>query len=89
MRGDVALNVFDAMILKREMQKNCSIDVKILDTSKDGLVLRIMENMVDKESLELISDFVNQHKLNILLDNGVYFISKKILYPYQQIYLSE
>jgi len=83
------LNVFDAMILKREMQKNCSIDVKILDTSKDGLVLRIMENMVDKESLELISDFVNQHKLNILLDNGVYFISKKILSPYQQVYLSE
>jgi hypothetical protein len=83
------LNVFDAMILKREMQKNCSIDVKILDTSKDGLVLRIMENMVDEESLELISDFVNQHKLNILLDNGVYFISTKILRPYQQIYLSE
>jgi hypothetical protein len=89
LRGDVTLNVFDAMILKREMQKNCSIDVKILDTSKDGLVLRIMENMVDKESLEIISDFVNQHKLNILLDNGVYFISTKILCPYQQTYLSE
>ena len=31
-----------------------------------------MENMVDKQSLELLSHFVNQHKLNILLDNGVY-----------------
>lgn len=77
------------MILKREVQKNCSVDVKIVDTSKDGLVLRIMENMVDKESLELLSDFVNQHKLNILLDNGVYFISQKILCPYQPTYLSE
>ena len=89
MRGDVALNVFDAMILKREMQTNCSVDVKILDTSKNGLILRIMENAVDGISLELIRDFVNQHKLNILLDNGVYFISKESLSPYEPVYLSE
>lgn len=89
MRGDVTLNVFDAMILKREMQTNCSVDVKILDTSKNGLILRIMENTVDGISLELIRDFVNQHKLNILLDNGVYFISKESLSPYEPVYLSE
>ena len=89
MRGDVTLNVFDAMILKREMQTNCSVDVKILDTSKNGLILRIMENTVDGISLELIIDFVNQHKLNILLDNGVYFISKESLSPYEPVYLSE
>ena len=89
MRGDVTLNVFDAMILKREMQTNCSVDVKILDTSKNGLILRIMENTVDGISLELIRDFVSQHKLNILLDNGVYFISKESLSPYEPVYLSE
>ena len=89
MRGDVTLNVFDAMILKREMQTNCRVDVKILDTSKNGLILRIMENAVDGISLELIRDFVNQHKLNILLDNGVYFISKESLSPYEPVYLSE
>ena len=89
MRGDVTLNVFDAMILKREMQTNCRVDVKILDTSKNGLILRIMENTVDGISLELIRDFVNQHKLNILLDNGVYFISKESLSPYEPVYLSE
>ena len=83
------MNVFDAMILKREMQTNCSVDVKILDTSKNGLILRIMENTVDGISLELIRDFVNQHKLNILLDNGVYFISKESLSPYEPVYLSE
>jgi hypothetical protein len=77
------------MILKREMQTNCSVDVKILDTSKNGLILRIMENTVDGISLELIRDFVNQHKLNILLDNGVYFISKESLSPYEPVYLSE
>jgi hypothetical protein len=89
LRGDVTLNVFDAMILKREMQTNCSVDVKILDTSKNGLILRIMENTVDGISLELIRDFVNQHKLNILLDNRVYFISKESLSPYEPVYLSE
>ena len=89
MRGDIILNVFDAMILKREMQTNCSVDVKILDTSKNGLILRIMENTVDGISLELIRDFVSQHKLNILLDNGVYFISKESLSPYEPVYLSE
>ena len=83
------MNVFDAMILKREMQTNCRVDVKILDTSKNGLILRIMENTVDGISLELIRDFVNQHKLNILLDNGVYFISKESLSPYEPVYLSE
>ena len=71
------------------MQTNCSVDVKILDTSKNGLILRIMENTVDGISLELIRDFVSQHKLNILLDNGVYFISKESLSPYEPVYLSE
>ena len=83
------MKLFDAMILKREMRRNCSVDAKILDTPKDGLVLRIMEKTVDKKAFELLSGFVNKHKLNILLDNGVYFISKKNLRPYQPTYLSE
>ena len=89
MVGDVALKIFDAMILKRKIGTSCNIDVKILETSKDGLVLRIMENIVSKNSLELITDFVNQHKLNILLDSGAYFISTQILAPSEPNYLSE
>jgi hypothetical protein len=80
--------MFDAMILKREIVKNCDIDVKILETFKDGLVLRI-ENMVNRTSLVLLTDFVNQHQLNILLDNDVYFISNEILEPYEPPYSSE
>jgi hypothetical protein len=87
--GDVTLKMFDAMILKREIGTSCNIDVKILETLEDGLVLRIMENIVNSNSLELITDFVNKHNLNILLDNGVYFISKQILAPSEPIYLSE
>lgn len=89
MVGDVTLRMFDAMILKRKIGTSCNIDAKIIETSKDGLVLRIMENIVNKNSLTLISDFVNQLKLNILLDNGVYFISSQLLVPSEPNYLSE
>ena len=81
--------MFDAMILKREIGKECKLDVQILETSNDGLVLRLMENIVNRNSLEFITDFVNKHDLKIILDNGVYFISEQILTPSEPIYLSE
>jgi hypothetical protein len=76
------------MILKREIVRNYNVDVKILETFKDGLVLRI-ENMVNRASLALITDFVRKNQLNMLLDNDVYFISKEILAPSEPSYLSE
>ena len=88
MVGDEELKMFDAMILKREIVRNYNIDVKILETFKDGLVLRI-ENMVNGTSLALITDFVSKNQLNMLLDNDVYFISKEILAPSEPTYLSE
>jgi len=89
MVGDVTLKMYDAMVLKREIGTSCNLEAKILETLKDGLVLRIMENMVDENSLEAINDFVNKHELNMLFDNGVYFISNQILAPSEAIYLSE
>jgi hypothetical protein len=89
MVGDVTLKIYDAMVLKREIGTSCKIDAKILETLKDGFVLRIMENTVDESSLEAITDFVNKHELNMLFDNGVYFISNQILAPSEPIYLSE
>ena len=80
--------MFDAMILKREIVRNCNIEVKIIETLKDGLVLRI-ENVVNRISLGLITDFVNKHQLNMLLENDVYFISNENLAPIEQTYLSE
>jgi len=80
--------MFDAMILKREIERNYNLEVKILETFKDGLVLRI-ENMVNRASLALITDFVDKHHLNMLLENDVYFISNEILAPLEPIYLSE
>jgi len=81
--------MFDAMILKREMGKSCNVDVKILETLKDGLILRIMENIINKNSLVLVTDFVNKHKLNMLFDNGVYFISNQLIAPSEPTFLSE
>jgi hypothetical protein len=89
MAGNVTLKMYDAMVLKREIGASCNLDAKILETLKDGLVLRIMENMVNDNSLEVITDFVNKHELNMLFDNGVYFISNQILAPSEPIYLSE
>jgi hypothetical protein len=86
--GDEELKMFDAMILKREMVRNCNIDVRILETFKDGLVLTV-ENIVSSDSLVLMSDFVNKHRLNMLYESGVYFISKEILVPSELTYLSE
>jgi hypothetical protein len=83
------MKMYDAMVLKREIGTSCKIDAKILETLKEGFVLRIMENSVNQSSLEAITDFVKKHKLNILFDNGVYFISNQILAPSDQIYLSE
>ena len=76
-------------MLKREIRTNCNLDAKILETLKDGFVLRIMEKMVNENSLEAITDFVNKHELNMLFDDGVYFISNQILAPSEPIYLSE
>ena len=81
--------MFDAMILKREMGRSCNVDVKILETMRDGLILRITENIINKNSLVLITDFVNKHKLNMLFDNGVYFISNQLIAPSEPTFLSE
>jgi hypothetical protein len=86
--GDEELKLFDAMILKREMARNCNTDVRILETFKEGLVLQV-ENVVNGISLALISDFVNKHRLNMLYDSGVCLISEELLAPLERTYLSE
>jgi hypothetical protein len=80
------MKMFDAMILKRDLLKDCQLDVQILETSNDGLVLRFMERPISLEILEIIDDFMEKHNLNILFDDGVYFISEQILAPLAPMY---
>ena len=67
------------MLFKREIGTSCSLDVKMLDTLNDGLVLSIEQNLVNSNALVYIKDFVNQHKLSLLLDSERYFISTTAL----------
>jgi len=69
------------MLFKREIGINCSLDVKMLDTLNDGIVLSIEQNLVDNNNLLFLTDFVSQHKLSLLLDSERYFISTNVLSP--------
>ena len=72
------------MVFKREIGSGCSLDVKMLDTINDGIILSIDQNLVDRNNLVFITAFVSQHKLNLLLDSERYFISSNTLSAYPQ-----
>ena len=78
------LKISEAMIYKRKIGSGCSLNVKMLDTIKDGIVLSIEQHLVNSNALEFITDFVNQHKLSLLLDSEHYFISSNVLKPFVQ-----
>jgi len=80
------LKTFEAMLFKREIGSSCSLDVKMLDTINDGFALSIDQNLVKSNNLSFITDFVNQHKLSLLLDDERYFISTNALTPSSQYF---
>jgi hypothetical protein len=75
------MKIFEAMVFKREIGASSSLDVKILETSKDGIVLTLEESAVSRDDLVYIKDFVSQHNLSLLLDSDCYFISTQCLKP--------
>jgi len=76
------MKMFEAMVFKREIGTNCSLDIEMLDTINDGIVLSIDKNSVNSNNLMFITNFVSQHKLSLLLDSERYFISSNALAPY-------
>jgi hypothetical protein len=80
------MKIFEAMVYKREIGANFSLEVKMLDTINDGFVLTIEKELVNSNGLLLITDFVNQHKLSLLLDSERYFISTNVLTPSSQYF---
>ncbi len=78
------MKIFEAMVFKRAIATSCSLTVKMLDTITDGIVLSIDESLVSSDELSFITDFVNQHKLSLLLDSERYFISTNALTPSAQ-----
>jgi hypothetical protein len=75
------MKIFEAMVLKREIGTSCSLDVKMLDTVNDGIVLIFDQSAVGSHDLVYIKDFVTQHNLSLLLDSECYFISTNVLKP--------
>ncbi len=67
------------MVFKRQIGESCSLDVKMLDTRNEGFVLTIEQSLVSSDELLSMKDFVNQHKLSLLLDSERYFISTNTL----------
>ena len=79
--GKGKMKIFEAMVFKREIGASCSLDVKMLDTLKDGIVLTFEQSAVNHDALLYIKDFVSQHNLSLLLDSDCYFISTNLLKP--------
>jgi hypothetical protein len=75
------MKIFEAMVFKREIGSSSSLDVKMLDTGKDGIVLTFEQSAVNSDDLIYIKDFVSQHNLSLLLDSDCYFISTQTLQP--------
>ena len=75
------MKIFEAMVFKREIGSSSSLDVKMLDTVKDGIVLTFEQSAVNSDDLIYIRDFVSQHNLSLLLDSDCYFISTQALQP--------
>ncbi len=75
------LKISEAMNFKSEIKKTCNLDVKMLETSNDGLILTVSKRLVNSDSLQSITAFVNDHKLNLMSEFGIYYISTQILEP--------
>jgi hypothetical protein len=73
------MNMFEAMKYKTKIQSSYGIDVKMLDTSEDGLVLYVERKTLDTDAYKRLADFASDHELNLQLDIGTFIISKKIL----------
>jgi hypothetical protein len=70
-----------AMNFKRGIKTTCGVELKMLDTLREGMILFVEKRMVDKTSFDVITDYATQHKLNLVMENGCYYISADTLAP--------
>ena len=69
------MNVSEAMKFKREIRTACGVDVKMLDTAEDGIVLYVERETLDVDSYKLIANFTAQKELSLQLAVGNFVIS--------------
>ena len=63
------------MKLKREIQTAYGIDVKMLDTAEDGIILYVERETLNVGSYKLLADFAAQKELSLKLEVGNFIIS--------------
>lgn len=78
------MNISEAIQFKREIQANCQIDVKMLDTAEDGFVLCVERKALDISRYKLLADFAAQKALSLQLDLGNFIISNHALSSQQK-----
>jgi hypothetical protein len=76
------MNISEAMKLKTKIHESCGIDLKMLDTSEDGLVLYIERKAIDVSAYKLLADYTAQNELILQLDIGNFIVSKNALPPH-------
>ena len=67
------------MKFKREIQTACGIDVKMLDTAEDGIILYVERESLNVSSYKLLADFAAQKELSLQLEVGNFIISTNSL----------
>jgi hypothetical protein len=70
------------MKLKTKIHADCGINLKMLDTSEEGLVLYIERKEIDIGAYKLLADFTAQNNLSLQLDIGNFIVSKNLLPPH-------
>lgn len=75
------MNISEAMKLKTKIHANCGINLKMLDTSEDGLVLYIERKEIDVSAYKLLADYTAQNNLSLQLNVGNFVVSKNLLPP--------
>jgi len=76
------VNMAEAMRFKREIQTSYGINVKMLDTTEDGLVLYVERRSLNAETYKLLADFATQNELSLQLEIGNFIISTHGLLPH-------
>ena len=76
------MNISEAMKLKTKIHESCGINLKMLDTSEDGLVLYIERKAIDVSVYKLLADYTAQNELILQLDIGNFIVSKNALPPH-------
>jgi hypothetical protein len=75
------MNMSEAMKFKREIQTSCSVDVKMLDTAEDGIVLYVERKTIGSEAYKLLANFATENSLSLQLEVGNFIISTHALMP--------